>query len=128
MRSLFWIAGLAGLLAAGGAQAQSYWIDITDPAELRALHSNKTHKGLGGDNRPFVGYYRADGKALFVSGDVRVARTWEVKGNGQVCYAGDWFPGCRRFQRARSNPAEYNVIHADGWNVLFTVEDGIPPF
>ena len=130
MRGLRRVVALAGLVAgAAGVQAQSYWIDITDPAELRALHTNKTHRGLTGEGyNSFQGYYRADGKALFVQGDKRVERTWEVKGSNQVCYGGDWFPGCRRFQRARTNSTEFNAIHADGWSVLFKVEDGIPQY
>jgi len=128
MRGALRVVVLAGLLAAGGVQAQSYWIEITDPAELRALHTNKTHRGLSAEGyNPFQSYYRADGKALFVQGDKRVERTWEVKGN-QVCYGGDWAPGCRRFQRARANSTEFTAIHADGWSVVFKVEDGIPQF
>jgi len=120
------VVALAGLLAAGGVQAQSYWIDIDDPAELRALHSNKTHKVVTGSRAE--AYYRADGSALFVSGNERTARTWEVRGSNQVCYSGQSFPGCRKFKRVRTSPNEIQSIHEDGWEVLIKVEDGIPQF
>ena len=127
MRGLRRVVALAGLVAgAAGVQAQSYWIDITDPAELRALHTNKTHKVVTGSRAE--AYYRADGSALFVSEGERTARTWVVQGNDKVCYSGKSFPGCRKFKRSRSNPSELHSIHEDGWDVLLKVEDGIPQF
>ncbi len=108
------------------AQNQAYWIDIDDPAELRALHTNKTHKVITGNRAE--AYYRADGSALFVLEGVRTARTWVVRGNDQVCYSGQSFPGCRKFRRARTNPNELQAIHEDGWDVLVKVVDGVPPF
>ena len=110
------------------SQSSTYWVDIVDPSELRALHSNKTHKGKGADGVSFVAHYRADGKALFVRANERIPRTWEIKGDDQVCYSDEKFPGCRRFQRGKANPAEFNVIHEAGWSALFRVEDGIPQF
>jgi len=122
-------AGLAAAcLAAAPSFAQSppYWIDITDPNELRALHSNKTHKVMTGGRTE--AYYRADGSALLVYENERTARTWEVRGNDQVCYSGQSFPGCRKFKRARTNPSELQAIHEDGWDVLVKVQDGVPQF
>jgi hypothetical protein len=129
LKELLLSLGAAGCLVstASLAQGQSYWIDIKDPAELRALHSNKTHHVIA-INRATV-YFRADGKALLVlQNGERIARTWEIRGTDQVCYADDRFPGCRRFQRGRSNAAELHVTHEDGWDVLVKVEDGIPNF
>jgi len=127
MRSALWLAVLAGVATVpAGVVAETYWIAIDDPAELRALHSNKTHKVITGSNA--VAHYRADGSALFVSGNERTARTWVVRGNDQVCYSGQSFPGCRKFKRARTSPNELQAIHEDGWDVLLKVEDGVPKF
>jgi hypothetical protein len=119
--TLVWLA-----VASAGAQAQPYWIDINDAAELRALHTNKTHKVIAGSKA--VAYYRGDGSALFVDGSVRTARTWVVRGNDQVCYSGQSYPGCRKFKRARTNPNDIQSIHEDGWDVLLKVEEGVPNF
>ena len=122
------IALLGAALAAvpSFAQDQPYWIDITDPAELRALHTDKTHKVITGNNA--MAHYRADGSALFVYRGERTARTWTVRGNDQVCYSGQSFPGCRKFKRARTNPNDLQVVHEDGWDALIKVEDGVPRF
>jgi len=127
MRRASLVSALAWLATVpAGAMADTYWIDINDPAELRALHTNKTHKVITGSGA--VAHYRADGSALFVYGSERTARTWEVRGNDQVCYSGQSFPGCRKFKRARTSLNELQSIHEDGWDVLIRVEDGVPQF
>jgi hypothetical protein len=115
-------------IAAGTAHAAD-WVDIKDPAELRALYSDKTHR-----SRAFVSYFRADGQGIYVAqgSDTRVPRTWRVKGNDQVCVGpkgGD--PLCFRYQRNAKNPAEVLAVgESRGQRVMlwFTVEDGIPKF
>jgi hypothetical protein len=78
---------LAGILAFSTSTpllvlASQDWVDVKDPNELRALHSNKTFRGVGGDGVSWVAYYRSDGKALVVRTDYRFTRTWEVRENG----------------------------------------------
>lgn len=76
--------------------AQSDWVDIKDAEALRGLFSNKTHR-----SRAFVAHYRADGQGVLLSkgSDVRLARTWQLKGSDQVCAGpkGDT-PTCYRYQ------------------------------
>lgn len=109
--------------------AQSDWVDIKDPEALRGLFSNKTHR-----SRAFVAHYRADGEGVLLSkgSDIRLARTWQLKGNDQVCAGpnGDT-PTCYRYQRSSKNPAEVLATgELNGQRVMlwFTVEDGIPKF
>lgn len=115
------------LSAPAVSQSSTYWVDIKDPNELRVLHSNKTHKGKGGDGIPYVAHYRSDGNALLIRESLRIPRTWETKGNDQVCYTGVLFAGCRRFQRSKTGD-EFRVIHEAGWYAIFKAEDGIPKF
>lgn len=110
--------------------ASQQWVDIKNPKELRALHSNKTHSGTtAGDS--FVEHYRADGKAIWIyTKDQRqVPCTWEVKGNDQVCVSSEIYTGCFQFQRSKKNPEEY--VRRDLQNNymwVIKVEEGIPQF
>ena len=102
------------------------WVDVKDPKELRALYSNKTFKGKG-----WVGHYRADGKGILTpNGGPPQPRSWEVKGDDQVCVArGDGANSCLRFQRNSNNPNQMKVTNVDsGQTFDFTVEEGIPKF
>ena len=102
------------------------WVDIKDPNELRALYSNKTFKGKG-----WVGHYRADGKGILIpAGGNPQPRTWEVKGNDEICVApAIGVTNCYHVQRDSANPNAFK-----GTNVLtgqtgeFTAEKGIPRF
>ena len=121
-------AGALFLLAAPPAFSED-WVEIKDPAELRALYSNKTFKGKDYLDRPFVGHYRADGQGVMLWQDARVPRSWEVKGNDQVCVKLPWESPCYRFQRHRAKPGVYRSIDvANDMKTEFTVEDGIPKF
>jgi hypothetical protein len=108
------------------SQISSDWVDIKDPNELRALHSNKTFKAKG---KSFLAHYRSDGKALVIEDNRRISRTWEVKRNDQVCYTDERFMGCRQFRRHKENRDEISIQHvSEGWSVIMMVEDGIPQF
>jgi hypothetical protein len=112
------------------AQDAKDWVDIKDPQELRALYSNKTFKGKDYLGQPFVGHYRADGEGVLIWQDnTRVPRTWEVKGNDQVCVKLPWESLCYRCQRHRTKPATHRSINvANDMVTEFTVEDGVPKF
>ena len=122
---------LTGLLismlpAQSVAQSSTEWVDIKDPEELRALYSNKTFRGFG-----WIGHYRADGKALVTDRSGKPdARTWEVKGNDQVCVTkSNGVVTCLRVQRNRKNPNEVLITNlGNNLSLGVTVEDGIPNF
>ena len=111
-----------------GPAASQEWVDIKDPKELRALHSNKTFKGTF-EGRPFVQHFRADGKGINISGEQRMSLTWEVKGDDQVCVSSESGTNCFRFQHSKKNPDEYVKRHvSQPWFLMIKVEDGIPQF
>jgi hypothetical protein len=108
------------------------WVDIKDPQELRALHSNKTFRWLSVLPHPHLEHFRADGKGILIyTADQRqIPCTWEVKDNDQVCVSTEGGTKCFRFQHSKKNPDEYVKRSTDVESImmLFKVEDGIPQF
>jgi len=109
--------------------ASQEWIEIKDPKELRALHSNKTFR-CHVREVPFTEHYRSDGKGIWIfSGKHRLACTWKVKGNDQVCVSTESGTSCWQFQRSKKNPNEYVKKNPDtAYMQIFKLEDGIPEF
>lgn len=119
---------LALFLLSAPATARD-WLDIKEPAELRALYSDKTWRGKGADGIPFVGHYRADGMGVVIRAGARIPRTWEVKGRDQVCVTDTTGTNCYRFQRSKRDGKEIVGQHVtQHWIFQVTVEDGIPQF
>lgn len=119
------------LLCAPPAAAEDaeHWVDIEDPAELHALHSNKTFRGTDDKDRPWVGHYRSDGRGVVLFEGGRYRRSWEVNGKDHVCINTQFDRRCFRFQRHASKAATYRQINvATDQADEFTVEDGIPKF
>jgi hypothetical protein len=103
------------------------WVDVKDPKDLKALHSNKTFKYTV-MQVPCVEHYRADGKGIRIAGEQREPLTWEVKGD-QVCVPYMNATVCWQFQRSKKNPDEYVRREPKrGWMEIIKVEDGIPEF
>ena len=111
----------------------SEWIAIENPAELRAIYSNTTFHGSAftGDaaqGRPFVGEFRSDGTGTLLIEGRRIPRTWEVKGNDQVCATDATGTNCYRLARSTTNPREFLGRHvSSGVTMRFTVEGYVPP-
>lgn len=132
MKSSYAAAFVGALLSfhvwSAWAQGPKDWVEIDDPESLRALYSNKTHR-----SRAYVTHWRADGEGIYqaTGSDIRLPRTWQVKGD-QVCVGPKGNePTCFRYQRSAKNPAEILANGEQrGQRVMhwFTVEDGIPKF
>jgi hypothetical protein len=126
-------AAAALALFNGSSATASDWQKVEDPKELRALYANKTHRQKSYSGEAWVTHYRADGKALFVLGERRIPRTWEVKGDDQVCWKDDiQGQSCVRVERNKQNPNEI-ITQSAGGNFALTggmvrIEDGIPQF
>lgn len=116
---------LVFILSSSAASQQ--WVDIKNPKELRALHSNKTFKYTS-MQLPVVEHYRADGKGIWISAQQRAPITWEVKGD-QVCVSYPDQTLCWDYQRSKKNPDEYvRRCPSNAWMAVVTVENGIPEF
>lgn len=118
------------LAAAASAQSSKDWEKITNPDELRALHSNKTIKGNMGAGTSYTAYYRSDGKALLLWKNQRIPRTWMIKGNDQVCYSDSEFgTRCYSFQRHKEKRDDIIIERVSDNAIIFPkIEDGIPKF
>jgi len=128
LRNIALMTGVLFFMLSGPVASQN-WVDIKDPKDLRALFSNKTFRSTVG-GVPVVEHYRADGKGILVSGEMRTPCTWEVKGKDQVCIS-DARKGtdCCRFQRSKKNRDEYvRRCQYDSYMGTFIVEDGVPEF
>ena len=118
------VAAMLGVTALS-AQAED-WVDIKDPAELRALYSNKTFRGNG-----WVGHYRADGTGvLIVQNRPPMRRTWEIKAPDQVCVTPEvGSRQCFTVKYATKDRKTLIIVNvANQGAVFFTVEDGVPKF
>ena len=111
------------------SRSSSEWIEINDPAELRALYSNKTIRGEGITSKfSFVAYYSADGRGVVISGGTTIPRTWAVKGD-QMCSTTAAGTDCWAFWRNRDDRNEVKAKRlTDGWTWKGKLEDGIPKF
>jgi hypothetical protein len=127
-RIIVFMTGVLAFMLSSPVASQD-WVDIKDPKELSALHSNKTFRCQLRET-PFDEHYRADGKGIIIySAEKRLACTWEVRGNDQVCVSDERGTKCWQFQRSKRNPDEYvKRCPLDAYTVIFKVEDGIPGF
>ena len=126
----FVTAALVCLLSAPViTQSADDWVAINNPAELRAIYSNKTFKGTVEDGTPFVSHYNADGRGLMIYKGQTTPRTWEVKGKDQVCVVDVTGTNCFVYWRHRDKKDEIKGRNIEkGWTFQATVEDGIPKF
>lgn len=125
-KNIVLLTGVLVLLLSGPAASQD-WVDIQGSRELRALHSDKTFKRTFG-GVPVVEHYRADGKGLLVSAQMRLPCTWAVKGNDEVCITDERGKSCWKYQRSKKKPEEYVRRNTEGYMHVLVVEDGIPDF
>lgn len=130
VRTLILAGALPALIASPAfGQSSSDWvdIDIKDPEELRALHSNKTFRGA-----TWTGHYRADGTGVLIRESTKIPerRTWEVKGNDQVCGTPEGSATrCYRYKYVSKDRKRVMLTPvAGGPSYVFTVEDGVPNF
>jgi hypothetical protein len=115
-------AVLLGLIAAPAALAQ--WLDVKGD-ELRALYSDKTHRGT---SPAFTSHYRANGVGVMSVAQGRFQRSWRLRGDDQVCFAQmDGSGWCVTVQKSVHYEGEYRSRRTtDGQLTTFRVEDALP--
>ena len=101
--------------------ALAQWVEVRGE-ELRALYSDKTHRG---SSPAFSVHYRASGVGEMLVSQGRFHRTWRLRGEDQVCFAqmdgGGW---CVTVQKDAHRPGEYRSRRTtDGQVTQFSVGD-----
>ena len=118
------LSSLLVLIASGLAQS-SEWIPITGAETLRKFMSGtKVERKLpSGDMSR--GEYHPDGTGTLYSWGASIPRTWEVKGDEQVCITVERVTRCYLFERNSADPELYRArdVTSDEW-VEFRVTDG----
>lgn len=113
--------------APAGASAAAQWVPIRNADALRAIYSDTTIQGtaeVGRSRRvtPFTGQYRANGTGMLFIAGRQIPRTWEVKGNDQVCATDTMGKNCYRFERNAGDPNKIRSRNVEsGAAIEFTV-------
>ena len=112
------------LTAALSPQANAEnWQPITGADALQQLVSGATAEIELQPGVTAVGKYHADGTAEIEAWNETVRRTWEVKGDDQVCYTGVK-TNCYSFEKNLDDTAEFRASNVEsGEVVVFRVTD-----
>ena len=99
------------------AQAETQWVAVTDPDEVRELVNGRTLVSTY-----WKYYYRSDGNMAYY--DPRIStmtiRKWNIDDKGRVCSAvyskPDRVIDCLTIQRASDDPTSYQMKYNSGLN------------
>jgi hypothetical protein len=129
MKSRLLTIGILSLGVMCASQASANWTDVTDAAELRALHSNTTMKSRADNRDGLYAYFYDGGTALIVQKGAQLPGTWQLNGNHEVCVKGRESAECYRFEKTGEFETVYRAIRVrDGMAMPVTVEKGVPEF
>ena len=115
--------------AATLAFAQTKWINISTPDEVRKVVSGKAI-----DGKYWIMYFRGDGNMAYyyVASKAMTIRKWVVRKDGQLCSAvfvkPDRVISCSTIERALGNPAKYRLKTRGIGASKFTLVDPPPGF
>jgi hypothetical protein len=122
---LFNLGLLVSFSAAQSVQADN-WQPFTGAGELRAFVSGATAEITLTPEVTAIGIYHADGTAQVKAWNETFQRTWEVKGDDQVCYSSAIATHCFRFEKNLDSPNEYRSINvATGEVVEFRIVNAV---
>jgi hypothetical protein len=111
------------------SHASANWTDVTDPAELRALHANTTLKARSADGEPYYAHFYDGGAGLVVTKGASLPASWNLNGNHEVCVKGMDGAECYRYQKTGEFEAVYRAIRVrDAKAIPIKVEKGVPEF
>jgi hypothetical protein len=114
---------LASFLAMGMAHAES-WTPLVGKDNLTTLVSGSTAKIVDQNGDVAVGTYLADGTAKLEAWGETFERTWQVKGDDQVCYSSFVESNCYTFEQDADQPNSYRVSDVDsGEKIYFQIKD-----
>ena len=101
------------------------WAPFEGAEQLRDLVAGATAEIELKPGHVAVGQYRADGTATITAWGETFERTWEVRGDDQVCYSSLTETNCYTFERNLDVPGEYRVRHVETGELrVFRVIEG----
>jgi len=104
------VSTLILLLAPLSTSAQEGdWQPITGAQALKAFMSGRVVTVQESKDSVRRGEYRADGTGTLYAWGGEFDRSWEVKGEDQVCVEGDPVSACYRFEKNSSDPLLYRA-------------------
>jgi len=116
-----------GLLAA--SQAYASWSNITQPAELKALHTNTTLKGQAANGDAFYGHFYEGGFGTMIVNGAKTRAPWHLNGNHEMCVELQEGTECFRYQRTGEFSTHCRAIRVrDGLAIPVTVEKSVPEY
>ena len=109
------------LLSAGSANATD-WEPVEDPALLQELFSDTLMQATLKDGVKAEASYNADGSGELRAWGDTFERSWELKGNDQVCIGMEREVKCFKIERSRNQADTYRATEiASGEQVVMTV-------
>lgn len=94
------------------------WLPMTGAATLREFVADATAEIQLRPGVTAVGTYRADGTAEIEAWNETFTRTWNVKGDDQVCYTSDVETNCFSFERNSDDPLQFRARNAETGEVV----------
>jgi len=125
MRTQLIKAGTLSLALALASQAYANWSNVTDPSELKALHTNTTLNG----GEALNGHFYEGGFGTMIVKGVKTRAPWHLNGNHEMCVELREGAECFRYQRTGDFSTHYRAIRVrDGRAIPVTVERGVPDY
>ncbi len=113
------------ITSAGAWVGADEWAPFEGAEQLRDLVAGATAEIELKPGHVAVGQYRADGTATITAWGETFERTWEVRGDDQVCYSSNRETNCYTFEHNLDVPGEYRVRHVETGELrVFRVMEG----
>lgn len=114
-----------GLALAPQAQAQASWSNVTNPAELKALHANTTLDG----GAALYGHFYEGGFGVMRQNGAKLRAPWHFNGNSEMCIEFQEGTECFRYQRTGDFSTQYRALRVrDGLAIPVAVERSVPEY
>jgi len=115
------------IISAGVWVSAEEWVPFEGAEQLRDLVAGATAEIELKPGEVAVGQYRADGTAIITAWGETYERTWEVRGDDQVCYSSDRETNCYTFETNVGSPGVYRALHAETGEIrVFRVTEADP--
>jgi len=108
------------------AQADT-WVPVTGAERLVEFVAGATAEFEVKPGVTGSGIYKEDGTAEIKIYDGTFRRTWEVKGDDQVCYSSNVETNCYRIEQNSEDPGAFRAVHVDDSKIyVFRILDEKP--